>query len=858
MTLPVTVEDAETLTQGDTAAYAARDRWLATLRPKQFPPAGDWTQLIWKSGRGFGKALDVNTPIPTPTGWTSMGELCPGDLVFDENGHICTVIEAWPVMQGRPCYRVRFSDGEEIIADEDHLWLTWTKQARKARHRATRPQSDAAVRTTAEIRATLKVSSKREANHSIPCTGSLVLTPIELDVDPYVLGAWLGDGTSAGAVMVIAEDEMRETLERAGAVLKPMKMRPGKTPLFGVPMLGGPFLRTWRLRKNKHIPAIYLRASHGQRLALLQGLMDTDGHAHDKNGTCEFTNTNERLARDTLELIRSLGLKPTMTVGRATLYGKDCGPKYRVHFTAYFPVFRLPRKAARQQMARAQSLRQTQRYIVGVDPIGSVPVRCITVDSPSSLYLAGRAMIPTHNTRSEVEWAWWEGWRTGQPLIGHAVAPTLGDVKGTVFEGPSGFQAIVPPECLYRGSWELAWNKSSSPPVLTMANGTIIKGFGAQEQGGRLRGPQCHFAIGDELREWDRPAGNLEFVHSNMMLGVRLPYPDGSPARAVFGTTPKAIPYLKSLYKQPGVVVITGSTYENLKNLNQAFANTILAKEGTKIGRVEIHAEDIDGEEDGIFKKSWLRLWPPFKKLPEFTYIVQSMDTAFEEENSIDVKKGKEPDFSACSTLGIFNTAQCFTEEERKRLKIKSKYAALLCDFWMERLGFPDLLEAARKSYRTKWGQPGRMPDVVLIEKKASGISLRQTLMQYGVPTSPYDPHNQSKTMRAHTISPLVFQGMLFVPESTREDRKGQVRDWADPLVDQMTMFAGEGTIEYDDGLDTITQAMIYLMERGYFHAEPQGRAFPDFDEKEDMERKQAQEIAAREKRGKQGNPYGQ
>lgn len=467
------------------------------------------------------------------------------------------------------------------------------------------------------------------------------------------------------------------------------------------------------------------------------------------------------------------------------------------------------------------------------------------------IWKAGRGF---GKTRSLVEWAWWEGWRTGQPLVGHAVGPTFGDVVGTLMKGPSGFQAVIPAECLWRGTWEKAYVESPQP-TLKLSNGTIIKGFGAQEQAGRLRGPSCNFAVGDELREWDRPAGNLEAAHSNMMFGVRLPYPDGSLARAVMATTPKPIPFLKTLYKQRGVITVTGTTYENLPNLNRSFSNIILAKEGTKIGKQEIYAEDADDTE-GIFKKSWIRLWPPFKKLPEFTHILMSMDTAFEEENMIEVKKGKPPDYSACSILGIFNVAQCFTEAERKAMRVKTKYAALLCDFWMERLAFPDLLEEARKAYRTKWGQPGRRPDTVLIENKASGISLRQTLMQYGVPTWPFNPRGQSKTMRANTSSPLVMQGMLFMPESSREDRKGQVRDWADPLLDQLTQFAGEGTIEFDDGLDTITQAMIHLMEKGFFHAEPQGRAFPDMDEKEDLEHRQAVEAAKREKRGT--NPYSQ
>jgi predicted phage terminase large subunit-like protein len=341
------------------------------------------------------------------------------------------------------------------------------------------------------------------------------------------------------------------------------------------------------------------------------------------------------------------------------------------------------------------------------------------------------------------------------------------------------------------------------------------------------------------------------------MLGTRLPMPDGSVGRACFGTTPKNIPYLKALQKQRGVVVVRGTTYENLSNLAKSFTDTVLSKEGTKIGKQEIHAQDIGDDEDAIFKDRWLRRWPAGKKLPEFSYVLMSMDTAFEEEN-MDPRGEKDPDYSACSIWGIFNTRQVFTADELKALKVKGKYAAVLCDFWMERYAFPDLLEAARKAYRTKYGSPGRVPDKVLIENKASGISLRQTLVKYGVPTWPFNPRGQSKTMRAHAASPFVMQGCLFVPESRIEERKGKVADWAEPLCDQMTTYTGEGSIEYDDGLDTATQAILHLYELGMFAAEPQGRAFPDPDEKDEQDQREAQRISAREKAATRGNPYGQ
>lgn len=123
--------------------------------------------------------------------------------------------------------------------------------------------------------------------------------------------------------------------------------------------------------------------------------MDSDGHAS-RTGDVEFTNTNERLARDVYELATGLGQKVRLAEGRATLYGKDCGPKWRLNWAATFPVFRLQHKLECQRLSSRRTTRF--RYIVTCDPIPSVPMRCLRVGNPTSLFLVGRAMIPTHNS----------------------------------------------------------------------------------------------------------------------------------------------------------------------------------------------------------------------------------------------------------------------------------------------------------------------------------------------------------------------------------------------------------------------------------------------------------------------------
>lgn len=448
---------------------------------------------------------------------------------------------------------------------------------------------------------------------------------------------------------------------------------------------------------------------------------------------------------------------------------------------------------------------------------------------------------------------WWEAWRV-PGIICHYLAPTLSDVEGTIFGGPAGLRGVIPTECLYGHSWEKAHNGSLH--FVRLSNNSIIRGFATTEQGNRLRGPQCHFLAGDELAAWDKPPGNAEKAFDNAMLGCRLKYPDGTPARAAFGTTPTPISFLKRLEKRKDVKVVVGTSYENLSNLSESYRNTLLSKAGTLIGRQEIMAEYIDEANDlSIFKRKWFRLWPADRKLPEFLFVLEVYDTAFSEEDYSAREQKTDP--TASLVLGVFNTHAVFNEQERRKLGIRAKHAVLLCDSWSERLGFPELLDKARAQHRMRWGPPGKgkASDLVLIEQKASGISLRQALIQYGVPTWPYNPGRENKTMRAHSVSPIVQQQTMWIPESGIEARKGLPRDWVEPFLDQVCAFAGPDSTEHDDYVDCLTSGLSYLRDKGMLIATPE-QQYLDYEERREAERDEAERIAVRT-RPKRGNPYG-
>jgi hypothetical protein len=159
-------------------------------------------------------------------------------------------------------------------------------------------------------------------------------------------------------------------------------------------------LRRLGLVRNKHIPAIYLRASYRQRLELLKGLMDTDGTVtlNGKDSRITFTSVKYALVHNVAELIRTFGWAVRVWEGEATFQGKKYGPVYVLRWSADVCCFHLTRKAVRWLPRGAQASASTIRTIRSVERVKSVPTRCIAVDSPRRLYLAGTGFIPTHNS----------------------------------------------------------------------------------------------------------------------------------------------------------------------------------------------------------------------------------------------------------------------------------------------------------------------------------------------------------------------------------------------------------------------------------------------------------------------------
>ena len=374
----------------------------ANISSKKFKPR--WYQemvsrctskrMSLRCGRRAGKALAIDTPIPTPDGWRTMEDISIGDNVFDEHGDPLLVVGTTEVMTNRDCYEVSFSDNTSIVADAEHLWTVETKKIRKSNSRNKVKRLLPITITTAEMSNSVKVGSKSESNYSIKIADALSYPAKELIIDPYVLGFWLGEGCRGTGRVAIDPQDIDELTSCIIGKGYPMRIAKRNNDCYIYNLITD--LKKLGVEQDKFVPRCYLEAEEGSRMEILRGLMDSDGTI-DQKGKAEFTSSDRKLSEGVYELVVGLGMKASLTTTKSLLNGKEYLPRYRVYFNPNKQVFNLKRKAAR---VITKNDIQNNRYITEIKRVPSVPVKCIEVDSASRLYLASKACIPTHNSYS--------------------------------------------------------------------------------------------------------------------------------------------------------------------------------------------------------------------------------------------------------------------------------------------------------------------------------------------------------------------------------------------------------------------------------------------------------------------------
>lgn len=339
----------------------------------------DCPEAFYGGAAGGGKALALDTPILTKTGWKQFGNLTLEDEVLAIDGTWTGIEYITEVQENHVCYAITFSNGECITADEEHLWMCCEYKNRKYWQET--------IKTTKDLQVKDKLVKAEAVQGAY----------LDMDIDPYIFGYWLGNGNAkTGSITVCDED--RESLERF-CVLHAYASMPMQYTVVGL---------TEQLRKlgvlrnktdnrqtapeTKHIPVNFFSASFEQRLTLLQGLMDSDGSIQER-GRCEIGLKETQLANDVCTLLSSLGIVYSQSIANTRYKDKDC-PSYRITFSTTLPVFRLPRKLRKIPT----KVLQNRITVKSIEKVPSVPVKCIRITHPSHTFLVGRTLLPTHNS----------------------------------------------------------------------------------------------------------------------------------------------------------------------------------------------------------------------------------------------------------------------------------------------------------------------------------------------------------------------------------------------------------------------------------------------------------------------------
>lgn len=351
-------------------------------------------------------ALAHGSLVQTPDGPVLIEDVAVGDHVFGVNGDATRVIAVHP--QGvRQMYRVTFKDGATVDCDGDHLWGV---------HDFYRHGGYRVLSTRDMMQAGLRTAHNRW-RFATPHNEPVAYPERDLPVDPYVLGAWLGDGSIRKAAngerrygMYLASQDEWIVDEVRSRLPVDMQLTPSSASHVGDytfrpvvardtnPMRDALIaLGVNRYSPERFIPELYRRASVKQRWALLRGLMDTDGSADRGSNMARYYTKSPQLAADVQELVRSLG-------GSAAI--RPLRDQWRVQVTLDECPFALPRKAERWRRGPCH----LRRKIINIQPIGEAECRCISVESMDGLFLTNDYVV-THNcfqTKQKLRYLWYK------------------------------------------------------------------------------------------------------------------------------------------------------------------------------------------------------------------------------------------------------------------------------------------------------------------------------------------------------------------------------------------------------------------------------------------------------------------
>lgn len=341
-----------------------------------------------------GKLCAHDTPVLTANrGWTTHGDLRVGDYVFHPSGRKIAVVALSEDDEAH--FEVEFTNGEVIQTHARHEWRVYDRR---------KGGSPECVVETQDMLADHWIGEKGvrggRARWQLPDMQGVEYPHQDLPLDPYLLGVWLGDGTTGKPYLTNSQEDalvFRAAFERAGYPCTNTYIHPD----YGT--WGSSFYRTdlmLHLRdtgvfEKKHIPEVYLRCSREQRRQLLAGLIDSDGTT-DSAGRYYFSTTSLELRDGMTDLLTGLGYRPSLSVSPPNLSSSGIQGTKDVATISFQPLEPIPVKLVRKMTTRIAMRRKIA--VRNVRRVAPKPGRCIEVDSPDGMYLVGRSLIPTHNS----------------------------------------------------------------------------------------------------------------------------------------------------------------------------------------------------------------------------------------------------------------------------------------------------------------------------------------------------------------------------------------------------------------------------------------------------------------------------
>ena len=361
--------------------------------------------VVWCCSRNAGKALSLDTPIPLSDGTSKkMIDIRVGDKILGPNGKATEVLNVSPIFLGNNCYKISFDDQEDIVADADHIWhVKYKATTGGAQNRGRLIETDKTTRELASSYINERFGNK-QFTYWLDIANPVEYPEQDLPLDPYVLGLWLGSGISTRGIIccnIEREKELRSILSKHNCTV-------GKT-MEGTNGAGGSkriaiyckgrtltdyLIHDLNLIRNKHIPEIYLHGSIEQRMELLRGLMDSKGFIYpreEESGKCLFTHLSEQVSDGFEKLLISLNIKFYTTVKKSTGY-----KQFFFYSSKDNPCFKF--SSLYNELPPVLPKWATQKKIVNIEKVDSVPTKCLYVDNDSHLYLCGSKNTVTHNS----------------------------------------------------------------------------------------------------------------------------------------------------------------------------------------------------------------------------------------------------------------------------------------------------------------------------------------------------------------------------------------------------------------------------------------------------------------------------